>query len=91
MREALPDVPLEQRTTDELAKRVRKLRWMGFEEEANRLQRILSDITPARRVLTAPYKKTNRAPFICRHADNEQLHATNPDERSLSRHGCRVW
>jgi hypothetical protein len=40
MRKALPDVPLEQRTTDELAKRVRKLRWLGFEEEANRLQGI---------------------------------------------------
>lgn len=56
VREALPDVPPEQRTTDVLAKHVRKLRWMGFEEEANRFQRMVGDMTSARSVFTAPCK-----------------------------------
>lgn len=34
-----PDVSLEQRAATELIKRIRKLRWMGFEEEAQRMVR----------------------------------------------------
>jgi hypothetical protein len=35
----LPDVPREQRAAAELIKRIRKLRWMGLEEEAHRMVR----------------------------------------------------
>ena len=34
-----PDVSREQRAASELIKRIRKLRWMGFEEEAQRMVR----------------------------------------------------
>ena len=34
-----PDVSREQRAATELIKRIRKLRWMGFEEEAQRMVR----------------------------------------------------
>ncbi len=34
-----PDVSREQRAAAELVKRIRKLRWMGFEEEARRMVR----------------------------------------------------
>ncbi len=40
-RAGVPDVPSHQRAVDDLVKRVRKLRWMGFEDEANRLRRLL--------------------------------------------------
>lgn len=40
-RAGIPDVPPHQRVVDDLVKQVRKLRWMGFEDEANRLQRLL--------------------------------------------------
>lgn len=33
-----PDVSVEQRASNELIKRIRKLRWMGMEGEAERLQ-----------------------------------------------------
>lgn len=35
----LPDVSREQRAAAELIKRIRKLRWMGFDEEARRMVR----------------------------------------------------
>lgn len=34
-----PDVSREQRAATDLIKRIRKLRWMGFEEEAQRMVR----------------------------------------------------
>lgn len=34
-----PEVSREQRAATELIKRIRKLRWMGFEEEAQRMVR----------------------------------------------------
>ncbi len=33
-----PDVSTEQRRSSELVKRIRKLRWMGLEGEARRMQ-----------------------------------------------------
>jgi hypothetical protein len=33
-----PDVSAKQRTSNELVKLIRKLRWMGMEEEAERVQ-----------------------------------------------------
>jgi hypothetical protein len=46
---------VEQRTATELAKRIRKLRWMGMEEEARRLQAELSRIENSDSVLAAPH------------------------------------
>ena len=48
-----PDVSAEQRTSNELVKLIRKLRWMGMEEEAERVQTELaqSDVGPADCVL----------------------------------------
>ena len=37
----LPDVSAEQKASIELLKRVRKLRWIGMEDEARRLQAAL--------------------------------------------------
>lgn len=54
--EQIPDVPLEQRKSDELIKRVQKLRWMGFEEEASRVQRLLCQRSPAGSVLATPHE-----------------------------------
>lgn len=34
----LPDVSAEQRASNEMIKLIRKLRWMGMESEARRLQ-----------------------------------------------------
>ena len=36
----------ERRTPDELVKLIRKLRWMGMEEEAQRLQTVLRRQSP---------------------------------------------
>ena len=36
-----PEVSAEQRTSSELVKRIRKLRWMGMEREAEALQATL--------------------------------------------------
>ena len=40
-RERYPDVPLEQRRPHELVKLARKLRWIGMDEEADRVQAML--------------------------------------------------
>jgi hypothetical protein len=39
----------EQRASSELVKRIRKLRWIGMEEEAHKLQASLSEIPPDER------------------------------------------
>ena len=39
-----PDVSSEQRTSSDLVKMIRKLRWIGNEEEAERLQNSLCRI-----------------------------------------------
>ena len=44
----------EERVTQELVKRIRKLRWIGMEEEAERLQAALSGRTSADSVLVLP-------------------------------------
>jgi hypothetical protein len=50
-----PEVAAEQRTSNELIKLIRKLRWMGMEEEAERVQTELaqSGTRPADSVLAA--------------------------------------
>ena len=44
----------EERVTQELVKRIRKLRWIGMEEEAKRLQAALSGRTSADSVFVLP-------------------------------------
>lgn len=48
------DVSGEQKSARELVKRIRKLRWMGMEEEAQRLQIALRRIEDTDCVLAAP-------------------------------------
>ena len=54
--EVIPDVPPEQRQVADLVKRIRKLRWLGMEQEAAKLQLALARVPPAERaiVLTPP-------------------------------------
>ena len=51
-----PDVSMEQRRSSELVKRIRKLRWMGLEGEAERMGTVLTSISPTDCVLAAPHK-----------------------------------
>jgi len=44
-----PDVPPEERTSNELVTLIRKLRWIGLETEAGQLQTVLRKIPPDRR------------------------------------------
>jgi hypothetical protein len=54
--ETIPDVPPEQRRMADLVKRIRKLRWLGMEQEAAKLQLPLTRVPPAERanVLVPP-------------------------------------
>lgn len=52
LRSGIPDVPPEQRALDELVMQVRKLRWMGFKDEADRVQRVLHNRAAANSRLT---------------------------------------
>ncbi|HEY4774661.1 MAG TPA: hypothetical protein VIH40_07560 [Xanthobacteraceae bacterium] len=38
-----PDVSTDQRVSDEVAKHIRKLRWIGMDEEAHALERALEN------------------------------------------------
>ena len=49
-----PDIWAEQRASSELVKLIRKLRWIGMEREAERLQTVLCRIPAADSVLAAP-------------------------------------
>jgi hypothetical protein len=51
-RESRPEI--EQPTASELAERIRKLRWMGMEDEARKLQGELSRVEKGDCVLAAP-------------------------------------
>jgi hypothetical protein len=42
--EARPDVSWEQKAATDLIKRIRKLRWMGMEDEANHLRAELESL-----------------------------------------------
>jgi hypothetical protein len=46
-RQELPDVSADQRAANELIKRIRKLRWMGMDGEAEHLQIKLAGGLPA--------------------------------------------
>jgi hypothetical protein len=49
-----PDVSARQQA-NELIKLIRKLRWMGMEEEAERAETALGGVLPADSVLAAPH------------------------------------
>ncbi len=49
-----PEVSFEQRTTTLLAKLVRKLRWIGMEEEARRISLVLCQIDVVETLLADP-------------------------------------
>ena len=49
-----PDVSAQGRAANELVKRIRKLRWIGMEEEARALQRQASFISSSTPVLAEP-------------------------------------
>jgi hypothetical protein len=53
-RRELLEVSSEQQTASQLVKRIRKLRWMGMEDEAKRLQSALDRIEHEECVLAAP-------------------------------------
>lgn len=48
------DVPLEERSSSELVKLVKKLRWMGLEDEAARVQLVLSEVDCRATLLDGP-------------------------------------
>ena len=50
-----PDVSVEERTARDLVKRIRKLRWMGMDEEARQMQLVLRRIEPEDALLAGPY------------------------------------
>jgi hypothetical protein len=50
----IPDVAARQRVRSEFIKCICKLRWIGLEEEAKRLQIELRDIEPAISALAEP-------------------------------------
>ena len=52
--ENCPQVSLEQRAASELIKRIRKLRWMGLEDEAQALQGALRHAHCADSVVAYP-------------------------------------
>jgi hypothetical protein len=49
-----PEVALAERTPTELVKLIKKLRWMGMEEEAARIQILLRRIDAAATLLAGP-------------------------------------
>jgi hypothetical protein len=49
-----PGVTAEERASNELVKRIRKLRWIGMEEEAERMQIVPRRVQPADTALTDP-------------------------------------
>ena len=55
--EKLLDVPPEQRRTADLVKRIRKLRWIGMEQEAAKLQLVLRRFPPAERAIVSSHER----------------------------------
>jgi hypothetical protein len=53
-RQTAPEVSASDQTSADLIKRIRKLRWIGLEQEAQRAQTALCRITPTGSVLTLP-------------------------------------
>jgi hypothetical protein len=49
-----PDVSYPQRASADLVNRIRKLRWIGMNEEADQLQILLSSMPSEHRVVVEP-------------------------------------
>ena len=49
------DVPVGERTSTELVRLVKKLRWIGMEEEAERIQIVLRRIDSTATLLAGPW------------------------------------
>lgn len=49
-----PDVSSRQQASEEFVKRIRKLRWIGMEEEAERLQIVLQSFPAENCILAEP-------------------------------------
>lgn len=49
-----PDVSPRQQASEEFVKRIRKLRWIGMEEEAERLQIVLQGFPAENCILAEP-------------------------------------
>ncbi len=54
-----PDGLVERQTSNELAKLIQKLRWMGLEEEAVRVQDELNVRQPAAACVVAAWQETD--------------------------------
>jgi hypothetical protein len=50
-----PDISVEQRTSNELVKLIRKLRWIGMEAESRQMQVVLQRVYPAATLLSGPF------------------------------------
>lgn len=50
-----PDVSIVERTLSELARLVRKLRWIGMQEEAEQMQLVLRRVDSAAILLAGPH------------------------------------
>ena len=50
-----PDVPAEERTSHDLMMRILKLRWMGMESEANRMELALCSADTPCTLLAGPF------------------------------------
>ncbi len=50
-----PDVPAEEPTSHDLIMRILKLRWMGMESEANRMELALRSADPPCTLLAGPF------------------------------------
>jgi len=50
-----PDVSVVERTSNELIKLVRKLRWIGMEEEARQMKVVLRRVHPVAALLVGPF------------------------------------
>ena len=57
--EVIPDVAPEQRRLVDLMKRIRKLRWLGMEQEAAELQRALTRVPPEGAIIMASPRDTD--------------------------------
>jgi hypothetical protein len=49
-----PDLSAEQRLSSDLAKRIRKLRWLGMQQEAEQLQMTLRRVPHTECVIVVP-------------------------------------
>ncbi len=50
-----PHASIEERTSIELVKLVKKLRWIGMDEEAKQVQEVLREVDPAATLLAGPW------------------------------------